>query len=249
MNACVLVQTCDRYDRLWRGFWHFMEKQWDFSIKAPIYFASNSLTGCLPKWCRGISFGDRTFVEGLKKSLQSIEEENIFLMLEDYWPIAPMTKNIFDSLYLEFEKSGVDALQVSNYSPYYSLQTSGRKVAERELMKFLPKSEWIFNFQARLWRRQSLDGCLSEPEISETAVGSAITAEIASDEAARKKEDFKASLVPYTWYPISGVSHRGRMSALGEALQNIVNTEGYFEELVSPPVSCRIDQVRLGCSG
>lgn len=249
MTECILVQTCDRYSHLWDGFWHFMEKQWDFSIKAPIYFASNSLTARLPKWCKGISFGDRTFVEGLKESLRSIEEDSIFLMLEDYWPIAPMTKNTFESLRLEFEKSGVDALQVSNYSPYYALRTSGRKVAGRELMTFLPKSEWIFNFQARLWRRGSLEECLSEPKISEAAVGSAITAEIASDEAARRKEGFSASLVPYTWYPISGVSHRGRMSAFGEALQNIVETENYFDRLVSPPASCRIDRARQVCSG
>jgi len=238
MSTCVLIQTCDRYSHLWRGLWHFMEKQWDFSIEAPIYFASNSLKVRVPKWCKGISVGDRTFIEGLKESIRSIEEDSIFLMLEDYWPIAPMTKNIFKSLRFEFEKSGVDALQVSNYSPYYALRTSGRKVAERELMTFLPKSEWIFNFQARLWRKDSLEECLSEPKISEATVGSAITAEVASDEAARRKEDFRASLVPYTWYPISGVSHRGRMSSFGEALQNIVDTEDYFSELVNPPASC-----------
>lgn len=243
-----MVQTCDRYSHLWKGFWHFMEKQWDFSIKLPIYFCSNELPTCTPKWCRGLSFGDRSFVEGLKKSLDLLDEDEVFLMLEDYWPIAPFSKNLFDSLYSEFKESEVDALQVSNYSPYYTLQTSGRSVAGREVMNFLPRSDWIFNFQARMWRRPSLEKFLLEPDISETKVGSAITAEIASDKLARKDENFRASLIHYTWYPISGVSHRGVMSELGRELQNIVNTECYFEELISRPASCQ-DQVRQGCSG
>lgn len=246
MKPSVLVLTCDRYEPYWRGFWHFMEKHWDFDIDVPIYFCNEEKTCPVPDWCRQILTGRGTFVENLKKALEMVESEDIFLMLEDFWPIAPLGRKMFDGLYGFFGESGWDALQLSNYTPYYKVRRTGMEAAGLPVLEFEPDSEWIFNFQARFWKSKALYDCLVEPEVSEREAGSAITVEIASDRAARESGKIRAGLCHYLWYPISGVSYRGNMTEFGHHLQNIVEIDKFVEGMFSPQCASSIHQV---CSG
>lgn len=246
MSVSVLIQTCDLYEPFWRGLWHFMERQWDFRIDAPVRMSNEEKKVETPPWCSQILTGRGTFVENLRKTVESIKEEHIFLMLEDFWPIAPMSKTLFDCLYDEFKRSRLDALQVSNFTPYYTVKRTGEKVLGNELLEFQNGSEWIFNFQARFWRRESLLKFLVEPEISERKVGSAITAEIEADKKARECKDFRVRLYHYLWYPLSGVSYRGELTDFGRHLQNIVEIDNYVDKMFSRPVACCS---RQECSG
>jgi len=229
MNPPVLIQTCDLYKKYWPGMLHFMERHWDFEIESPIFLCNEEEDFELPRWCGQIKIGKGSFVENLRKVLGRIGCDEVFLLLEDFWPIAPMSSKLFAELVDEFRSQNLDALQVSNYTPWYRVIQSERKVAGRKLMEFEPHSEWVFNFQARLWRTEKLLECLVEPEISERRANSAITVEIASDERARKNGGLKVELFHYLWYPISGVVHRGTMSDLGTHLQNIVDIDKHVE--------------------
>jgi len=231
MSVAVVVQTCDRYQKYWGGFLHFMERQWDDSIKANIYICNEEVDIQLPDWCRQIKTGRGTFVSNLKKSVESLNEEHVFLMLEDFWPISPIKRRMFDALYEEFKSGGWDALQVSNYTPYYSLKKSERTVLGSNLLEFEPESPWLFNLQARFWRPDALISSLVEPELSETEVSSAITVEMSSDEFARKNLNLKAALYHYLWYPLSGVAYRGEMTDFGSQLQNIVELDRHVAGL------------------
>lgn len=242
MSVCVVVQTCDLYEPYWRGFWHFMQKHWDFDISAPIRMFNEEKSVKTPVWCPQTLLGRGTFVENLKKTLESVNEDHIFLMLEDFWPVAPMGKSMFDSLYQEFVERDLDALQVSNYAPYYTLRSEGRRILGKPLLDFCPKSEWVFNFQARFWKREVLERLLVEPHISERAVGSAITAEMASDMIARESCNLKVSLLHYLWYPLSGVAYRGKMTDFGLHLQNILELDSHVEEMLSRPDGVRSPQ-------
>jgi hypothetical protein len=235
MKTSVIVLTCDRYSRYWRGFWHFMERHWDFGIDAPIYMCNESERAKeAPDWCRQILTGGRTFVENLKKSIEAADSEEVFLMLEDFWPISPMGRNLFESLREEFRGGGWDALQVSNYSPYYKVRAGGRTIFGRPLLEFDKESDWLFNFQARFWKSGVLYDALVEPELSEREVGSAITAEMASDRGTRERGGIRACLHHYLWYPLSGVSYRGNLTDFGRHLQNIVDVDRHVDELFSP---------------
>jgi hypothetical protein len=174
--------------------WHFMEKHWDFEIPISIYMCSENEIKEAPKWCKTIAVGEGTFVENLKKCTNLIDEENLFFMLEDFWPIAPMRKSLFESLYSEFECEGWDSLQVSNYTPYYKLKKTNRTIESGPVMEFEADSEWTFNFQARFWKKEMLISHLVEPEISEKQANSAITVEIECDKMARKRGDLKVAL-------------------------------------------------------
>jgi len=233
MNLAVVVQTCDKYEGYWDGMWHFMERNWDFGIPASIHLCSETRPTKAPKWCRTIGVGPGTFVENLKKCMDSIDEDNVFLLLEDFWPIAPMKGEMFRMLYEEFEEESWDALQVSNYTPYYKLRKTQKSILGSPIMEFEADSEWIFNFQARFWRKEKLLSHLVEPEISERAVGSAISVEMECDRLARERGELRAGLFHYFWYPLSGVSYRGEMTDFGRHLNNVLLVDRHVERLFS----------------
>jgi hypothetical protein len=230
MNCAILVQTCDKYERFWDGFFHFMEKQWDADIKCPVFFCNEEKKLDLPRGFTQIRTGSGSFVQNLKAALDEINQEHIFYMLEDFWPTAPMSGTRFNALHESFVKNEMDALQVSTYTPYYKLAVDDMTVCGSRLLKFEADSEWIFNFQARFWKRDILSRCLREPSISESVVSSAITVEMESDEYARREMNLKVRLHHYFWYPITGVAYRGNLTEVGKQMQNVVEIEKFVEE-------------------
>jgi hypothetical protein len=242
MSTAVVIQTCDRYREYWDGLFHFMGRNWDPAIGAKVYLCNETLDADLPGWCRQIKVGHGSFVRNLKRAIESLDEEDVFLMLEDFWPILPMSRVLFESIHDEFKCGEWDALQVSSYTPYYSLKKSERAVLESNLLEFEPQSQWLFNLQARFWRPEKLLQCLVEPDISESAVSSAITVETASDEFARENLKLKAALYHYIWYPFSGVAYRGQITDFGLYLQNIMKVDRHVSELFSSQLSSKDHQ-------
>lgn len=233
MKTAVVVITCDKYKPYWDGLLHFMHKHWDRDIDARIFFCNEECDVSLPHNYSQIKTGSGSFVENLGRSLDMVGEEKVFLMLEDFWPIAPIGRRLFDELHKEFQEQDLDALQVSNYTPLYSLKKLDREIEGTRLMEFDPKSPWVFNLQARFWKSAVLKSCLVEPEISEKQVGSAITAEMASDEFVRSHKKLRVELFHYLWYPLSGVAYRGQITDFGKHLQNILEIDRHVASIVS----------------
>lgn len=227
MNCPVVIQTCDKYERYWDGLFRYMKKNWDFEIDSPIYFCNEESKIELPRGFKHMPTGKGSFVENLLFILENLHQDQIFYMLEDFWPTSPMTSAIFGRLHKIFEREDLDALQVSSYLPYYSLGATDTP----NLFRFARDSEWIFNFQARFWKTESLAKFLTEPEVPESSVGSAITVEIASDNAARSSGGLDALLYHYFWYPISGVSYRGELTEIGMQMQNVLEIDKMVEEI------------------
>jgi len=231
MRCPVIIQTCDKYESFWDGLFRFMEKNWDDSIEAEIYFCNEETKVSLPRGFRHLPTGRGTFVENLRTILDKVGEEHVFYMLEDFWPTSPMGAKLFRGLHKLFVESDSDAVQVSSYLPYYSLTTTDHKL----LFKFKRDSEWLFNFQARFWKSDSMLRFLTEPDISESKVNSAITVEMASDFKAREEGGMSAFLYHYAWYPISGVSYRGNLTEIGLQMQNTINIDKMVENMFNEP--------------
>jgi hypothetical protein len=230
MNCAVVVQTCDKYEPFWEGFFYYINKQWDSNIKVPFYFCNEEKELILPDNFFQIKTGKGTFVQNLKNALDTIKEDYVFYMLEDFWPIAPMSEKLFYSLFDKFKQNDWDALQVSSYTPYYNLNVQDDSLFGQKFFKFKKNSDWIFNFQARFWKKEILRKCLVEPAISEKEVNSAITVEIESDKFARENLNLNAFLFHYFWYPISGTVYRGELSEIGIQMQNTVNIEKFIDQ-------------------
>jgi hypothetical protein len=230
MSCAVVIQTCDKYQKFWRGFFNFFNKHWDRTIDTPIYFCNENLDIDLPSNVNQIKTGTGTFVQNLKKTLSCVKEENIFFLLEDFWPIAPMTSKLFFNLYDHFYSNKLDSFQVGPYTPYYKLQKTNKEINQQRIFNFKKDSDWLFNFQARFWKKHILDECLIEPEISESKVSSAITVEIACDKMAR---NLRADFYHYFWYPIGGVAYRGELTEFGKQMQNIVEIDKLVKNLTN----------------
>lgn len=231
-NCAVLIQTCDKYEKFWNGFFNFFKKHWDNKIESKIYFSNEHKEIDLPKNINQIKTGKGTFVQSLKKTLNEIEQDDIFFILEDFWPIAPMNKELFSQLYDFFKNDNLDAFQVGPYTPYYKLNKTKYEINGQCIWKIQKDSDWLFNLQARFWKKNILDKCLTEPELSESKVNSAITVEVASDVLA-KKYNLNAAFYHYFWYPIGGVSYRGEFTEIGKQMQNIAAIDELAKSLTN----------------
>jgi len=230
MDISVLVQTCDKYEKYWQGFFYYMDIFWDKKINCPIYFCNeNKKVITNNSKVFNINTGKGTFVQNLKFALGEIKTKYIFYMLEDFWPIRNFDVDLFNSLYNLIEKNEIQSLQVSPITNYYSLEKTHLKLNESFLMKFKKTSDWIFNFQSRFWEKEILANSLCEPEISESLVSSAITVEKKINE--NFDRDIDCYLYQHFWYPLSGVCYRGKFTSLGEELQNNMLVDLYGKKM------------------
>jgi len=217
MDLSIIIQTCDKYEKFWPGFFYYMNKFWDNKIKSKIYFCTEekNINNC--KY-QQINTGRGTFIENLNFILNKIETKYVFYMLEDFWPLCGIDYDLFSTIYKLIEENEINAFQLSSYTPYYDLEKTNIKIRNQNVFKFNKNSEWRFNFQSRFWNKEVLKKSLLEPEISESIVRSAITAEIACDKKFDK--EIEVYFYHHFWYPLSGVSYRGNFTNLGEELHN-----------------------------
>lgn len=217
MDLSIIIQTCDKYEKYWPGFFYYMNKFWDKKIDSKIYFC-NEKTHISEPGYEQILTGNGTFIENLKFILKNIDSKYVFYMLEDFWPLCGINSNLFKSCYNFTENNNIKAFQISSYTPYYNMEKTEFKINNQNILKFKSDSKWRFNFQSRFWDKELLLESLLEPEISESMVSSAITAEMECDNNFDK--NIEVYFYHYFWYPLSGVSYRGNFTNLGEELQN-----------------------------
>jgi len=228
MKGAVVIQTCDKYQQYWSGLVHYMKKFWDFSISWPIYFCTED--GEIESPFHSIKTGKGSYIYRLEKILDSLDCEYVFYMLEEYWPTAPMSARLFNELFSAFESNGWDALQVSPCLPYYQLNQTEYSILNNPVLQFDMKSDWRFSQQARFWKKDFLIKCLVEPEISEVAVSSSLSAEIACDYKIKQFTQAGIYFYHYFWYPITGVVHRGQFTPFGERMHHDMLVEQWARE-------------------
>lgn len=229
MNCPIVIQTCDKYEFAWKPLFHFIDRYWERDI-SEIFFCTEEKKPELPNNFNLIRTGKGSFVSNLKNILQQIECDDIFYLLEDYWPIAPFKKSLFDSCFSFHKDKQADALQISCYTPYYNLIKTEHKIQNLDVYKFSSDNKWMINFNARFWKKDCLVNSLFEPEISESIVNSAITVEFECNK--KLNNPINAYFVHYFWYPISGVLYRRKFTDIGLNLLNIYNIDTNLEELI-----------------
>lgn len=227
MQGAIVIQTCDAYQKYWDGFFHYMDKHWDQNINWPIYFC-NEEVDC--SHYQQIKTGKGTYIERQKRILEQLSEDYVFYLLEDFWPTCRLDGNLFDELFNLMLIHDMDALQISSCLPYFSLEPTNIHCKNKRLLKFRQDSDWLYNQQARIWRKEMLYQTLIEPEISERQVSSSITAEIACDKHIKQFSP-QIYLYHHFWYPISGVLFRGQLSEIGKQMENDMKIDQWAETI------------------
>lgn len=220
MTGAVIIQTCDKYAPFWDGMIYYMNRFWDRSISWPIFFC-NEESDFKAKGFNHLPTGKGSYIARLHTILDKLNEyDYVFYLLEDFWPTAPMTADLFNGLFELMTDKSWDVLQVSPCTPYYQFDKTDIFVQNKRILEFRSDSNWRFNQQARFWRRNFFKNCLAEPEVSEVDVSTSLTAEIVCDKKIRDFPDSEIYFYHYFWYPISGTVYRGNLTKHGEILNN-----------------------------
>ena len=219
--GCVVVQTCDSYQRFWNSFFWSFYKYWDRNISWPIYFCNEEIEVNMPGFSQGRT-GKGSHSDRMRRILASLPEyEYVFYLLEDFWLTDPMTKEMFDGLFSMVKENNWDSLRVATHQPaYYKVEPTEHRFQGQRILKFAKDSDWQYSQQAAFWKREFLLKCIVEPEISEVEVSSSITGEVAMDHFLRKNfPDSQIYLYNYNWYPVSGAVWRGKLTQMGEQIE------------------------------
>lgn len=232
VKYCVVVHTCDAYQKFWHGFYNSMQKYWDFEIDCPIFFCNENIntTFSNPKF-KQLKTGSGSHSQRLSFILDNLQEyDYIFYMLEDFWPTNPMTKQMFEGLAEITIQNNWDSLRLSHFLPeYYKAEPTQIEFQNQKILKFRKDSKWQFSQQAAFWNRKFLKSCIVEPEISETQISTSLSGEIAMDQYLIKNHpDAKIYHYHYHWYPVSGTVWRGELTQIGQEIEYIL----YLDEFV-----------------
>ena len=235
MKYCVVVHTCDAYHQFWNGFYHSMQKYWDFNIDCPIFFCNETidLQFTNPTF-KQLKTGSGSHSGRMAKILDMLEDyDYIFYMLEDFWPTRPMTKKMFEGLAELTIQNNWESLRLSHFMPdLYKAELTEYQFDNQKLLKFSKDSKWLFSQQTAFWNRKFLRSCIVEPAISETEISSSLTGEIAMDEYLRSNfPNTQIYHYHYHWYPIAGTVWRGKLTDVGKEIEYILYADEFVKNL------------------
>jgi hypothetical protein len=93
-SFAILVLSCDKYSDLWKPFFSQFHKQWP-TCPYTVYLGSNTVGIHDPSVVSLLSKTKRDWSTDLLAILQQIQEEYIFIWLEDLFPIEKIDEELF----------------------------------------------------------------------------------------------------------------------------------------------------------
>ncbi|MES2838455.1 MAG: hypothetical protein V4667_13085 [Bacteroidota bacterium] len=88
-NLAIVVQSCDKYDDLWNGFYTLFFRYWK-NCSYPIYHITETKTCSYPGVITINTQNVTTWSDMLKYGLEKIKEDYVLYLLEDYFLIKPI---------------------------------------------------------------------------------------------------------------------------------------------------------------
>lgn len=233
-NGCVVIQTCDAYQKYWESFYWSFDKYWDHSIPWPIYFCNEEIPVQMnnPNHHQLLT-GVASHSARMAKILDDLKEyDYVFYMLEDFWLTDRMTKEMFIGLFDIMYNYQWDSLRVAPHMPeLYKLESTDHIFQNRRILKYAKDSDWRFSQQSSFWKRDFLRSCIVEPKISEVEISSSLSGEIAMDKYMQEKfPDADIYHYHYHWYPISGSVWRGELSQMGEQIDFLRKVDNFLNQ-------------------
>ena len=115
-SVAVLVVSCDKYADLWRPFFDLFFHYWS-DCPFPVYLLSNSATVDIAG-VRGIHVGpDASWSDGLLRALAQIEENYVFLFLEDLLLTEPVDTAAVETVLAWFVSSQGNYIRLNGFPP------------------------------------------------------------------------------------------------------------------------------------
>jgi hypothetical protein len=159
MNISVLIGTCDAYSPLWRNFDILFQRYWQLPTKNILVseteiFSNNHYQTVTP--------GKKPWGERVLESLELIDTEYVFFILDDYYLTESFTQEFIDDHIKILEKhNAVKIMTDIDYGePIYYLEH-----IEEDLYKFKMTSDYLNSIQPAIWKTSYLKQVL-KPDYS-----------------------------------------------------------------------------------
>jgi len=207
-NVAIIIQTCDKYAFLWKGWFHYFMKYWDPDISPKILFCTETIE---PFWYKTVvkypiniqtavgQWGDR-----LLRILDMLpaEIDTIFYMQEDFWLHRTLPAHVFQSRYETFKKWDMNAYRCCANSKHFKF------VGKYPPRLYAPDSPYLITHQASFWKKDFLQSCVlphedpweNEKQGTRRLIGT----------------DHKIYFAPYNFYHT--VCQKGELTDLGREL-------------------------------
>lgn len=150
MNISVLIGSCDDYSFLWDNFNILFKRYWKLNTKNYLVSETKSFDNL---YYQTLTFGKLPWGERILKTLELIDTEYVFFILDDYFLSEEITEDIiYKHIELMKEYSGDKIMIDIDYGePIYSLEN-----IKDNLFKFKQNSDYLNSVQPSIWKTDYL---------------------------------------------------------------------------------------------
>ena len=209
-NTAIVIQTCDKYEFLWQGWYYYFMKYWDDEIPCEIYFCTEQIN---PKWDHGlrplfpyiVHVGMGEWGERLLRILNNLPNniDTVFYMQEDFWLHRTLPKKVFESRLKMFRDWDMDAYRCCISSKHFKF------VGKYPPQLFAIDSPYLLTHQASFWKRNFFQDCVLPHE-------TAWENEKRGTERIMKAGNHRIYFAPFNFY--HAVCCKGKLTDLGRQL-------------------------------
>ena len=162
-NIALLVHACDRYELLYKGFEHFFNQHWDFSIDAQYYFATEEKEATV-KGFTNIRSGKGEWADRLVILLKAIPQQYVLYFQEDMWLNKPVNAAFFNQLFQQAAANNWQQVKLHSSDVYRTIPT-GQFIEGFALTKLDNEaSDFLMSHQVTLWDKNFLIAQLHKGE-------------------------------------------------------------------------------------
>ncbi|MDI1355016.1 MAG: hypothetical protein PSX36_08860 [bacterium] len=166
MNAstAILVLSCDKYADIWPVFFQFFKKYWS-DCPFPVYLANNFKIVELEGVKQILSQKKSTWSEELQIILGNIPEDNVILILEDYFIYQKVdNREVLRAIAL-FENMKAGYLRLACFPKMYDeLWPFEPKINDLAYGVISKNANYRVSLQIALWNKDVLQGLLNSEE-------------------------------------------------------------------------------------
>jgi|694.fasta_scaffold42219_5 hypothetical protein len=168
-RACILIQTCDKYEHLWEGLQLAYHHNWCWNIGLPIYVLTENKFFTEDVRFKTLNFGffgkedqpQRNFSTRMIAALhhlKSIGFKDVMYTQDDFWPLFPVNQRIFEGCLSFLQNEAVDCVHVNEFLPWYNyiLSRTEYSIEGIKLRKFEVPSPFHYSHQSAFWKIDSL---------------------------------------------------------------------------------------------
>lgn len=226
-DISIVIQTCDKYDFLWKGWYLSWSQHWCWGLEWPVYFCNEG---------KALPFNDERithitspessdangFSTRLKNILSQIKTKYVLYVQDDMWPMEKTDRETMMNALYCMKHYGWDSLKLHERIWFnYTLLKTHHFIGDKRILKYSNDSEYLFTHNAAIWRKDFLTEIMTDNE-------NPWDNEFNGTKRIADMKTAKIYHFDYRWYWQPGVSSNGVLTETGqELMRQLIAREDY----------------------